>query len=505
MTEADKALSQLLFFINRVFLFFYRFGNCFVTYAYSKQDILIAEENRLADYKLFEQLDLNKGSEVMEMKNMGVRLAASAMAVMLFSQTAMAAGSVNTSAAAVSAPTADIQKAEQNQWQSYVAEWINRNPGDMLSTNKETLITNFGKGSTEKLADGNESLTYKLQCFDVKDARVAFEISAKSKENNIEKIVVNFPENTKRDELVNSVVKNIGPSYKEETSEKDSYYSSEWKYKQADFHLYEKKGQLSMYISHLGKLDVKDLTGVAKNLEEIQANLIDLDKDGKKEQVIVAGKKYVDEKGEPSAFMSNLYLITKADGKNPVVTSMKKDIDGGYEAEALFADMNNDGKKEILISAPTGGSGGMINYNMFTYENGKPVHVFDNEQADNMIVMKSAKYVDGFKAELNIAASGKEYKSVLDLSGKKKEYIEAKVYDAKGKLLQAVEPWGTYAQVARFTVPDKQGISELELLGAINGTCNADDIASFKANLQMTKDGFKVSDVKVTILPLPQE
>jgi hypothetical protein len=103
----------------------------------------------------------------------------------------------------------------------------------------------------------------------------------------------------------------------------------------------------------------------------------------------------------------------------------------GYEPALFLGDFTGDKTKDVMVSVVTGGSGGTSNYLIATWNRNRPQIIFgENENAGLRI---KGKYLDGFKAELYSEVLKKTF--LVDVSGLKKGYIEANVYDASGKLI----------------------------------------------------------------------
>ena len=87
----------------------------------------------------------------------------------------------------------------------------------------------------------------------------------------------------------------------------------------------------------------------------------DIDGDGSEEVVDLMGNPVV----EKSSFMGDMYLIVREVGaKDPGKVKYyyrPKDL-GGYNAYLTLADVTGDGYPDVIIAAPSGGSGGMVSY-----------------------------------------------------------------------------------------------------------------------------------------------
>ncbi len=154
---------------------------------------------------------------------------------------------------------------------------------------------------------------------------------------------------------------------------------------------------------------------------------IDMNLDGTMDKVILFGQK---EKPD-DWYVTNLNIAV-IDGKTKAVRkSLLKEF-GGYEPviEAI-GDFTADQKPEVFISAGTGGSGGYSSYAILDMSANEPQNIFDESISEGLKI--SGHYEDGFKANIRLENSGESF--TVDLSKKKQNYMEDKVYDASGKFI----------------------------------------------------------------------
>ena len=175
----------------------------------------------------------------------------------------------------------------------------------------------------------------------------------------------------------------------------------------------------------------KDLK-LPKNTYVVDYKESDVTGDSIKDKVYLVGTK---EKKE-DIYASNLNIIVQNGKTNKFIKTNNSDF-GGYEGHLFIGDFTGDKVNDILATADTGGSGGIVENRIFTIDKNKIDTIFNEK--DNEGVNFQGKFIDGFKAELKSEKLNKEI--TLDISGNKKDYLEAKIYDKSGKLLTEVEPY----------------------------------------------------------------
>lgn len=160
----------------------------------------------------------------------------------------------------------------------------------------------------------------------------------------------------------------------------------------------------------------------------------DVDGDGKSEQVMLMGNRVV----EGSSYMGELYVISK----DPVTGKVKafirpKDL-GGYNAYLSLTDVTGNGLQNVLITAPTGGTAGVVDYRILDFSGKNPGEIFTQE--NNRGVTMVGSFLPNFKAKLFFSNINKEV--IVDLRGEKEQYEHLSVYNKDGSLkASGVEPF----------------------------------------------------------------
>ncbi|MFJ7408569.1 MULTISPECIES: hypothetical protein [unclassified Lysinibacillus] len=109
----------------------------------------------------------------------------------------------------------------------------------------------------------------------------------------------------------------------------------------------------------------------------------------------------------------------------------------GYNPTIFLGDFTGDHIEDILVISDTGGSGGIINGEIFSSINGKLLSIFDTESFNNKFTY-SVNYLNNYKASVRSTNPKKRY--ILDLNYKGADYL-AEIYNKDGILKQPIEGW----------------------------------------------------------------
>ncbi len=198
----------------------------------------------------------------------------------------------------------------------------------------------------------------------------------------------------------------------------------------------------------------------------------DLDGDGRPESVRLVGRGAVGE----SLFREDLCLAV--DG-SAVLWPLPSSSSSGYGATLALVDVTGDGRQEVLVTADTGGSGGIVagavvrvdretdtwSYRTLLDSEAGPRPVFDGALADDCV------------ARLEIRSPGvSPHREQLDLNHRRDRYIEDGVYDAAGVLREPVAIWGD-AIMGLEPVAADEGGPGVRLIQQARGVANADRLA----------------------------
>ena len=156
---------------------------------------------------------------------------------------------------------------------------------------------------------------------------------------------------------------------------------------------------------------------------------------------------------------------------NSEMTDLKKF--GGYEGKLFVGDFSGDKVKDVMITAPTGGSGGIVGHMIVNFNAPEPTVIFGAK--NNAGTQFTGKFVDGFKAELVNQDTGRSI--AIDLNAKKDMYVASQIYSKDGTLLKEVKPMIYPLSLLEPIDMDGDGTYELRGSQSIKGAYGADTIS----------------------------
>ncbi|MFJ5766997.1 hypothetical protein ACIP9C_16725 [Lysinibacillus sp. NPDC093210] len=163
----------------------------------------------------------------------------------------------------------------------------------------------------------------------------------------------------------------------------------------------------------------------------IQTKFGDINGDGFFDTVFLMGTKTLE-----SPLWQNLTLVVfYGQTRQFQQIGLKENI--GYNPTIFLGDFTGDHIEDILVISDTGGSGGIINGEIFSSINGKLLSIFDTESFNNKLTY-SVNYLNNYKASVRSANPKKRY--ILDLNYKGADYL-AEIYNKDGTLKQPIEGW----------------------------------------------------------------
>lgn len=195
----------------------------------------------------------------------------------------------------------------------------------------------------------------------------------------------------------------------------------------------------------------------------------DVDGDGQAEDVLLMGSKIV----KNSHFMGDLYVIVREQKTGKIKYYIRPQNCGGYGSFLTLADVTGDGVNNVIITSPTGGSGGMIDLRILDFTGGAAKEIFTTQ--NNTGIAFVGEYLPNYQVKLNFPLMNKTI--VVDLTDKKELYQNLNVYDANGKVKNlGIKPYlqGFSAAVAVDT--DNDGTLELLTTQKIVGPTNVETL-----------------------------
>ncbi|WP_423802347.1 hypothetical protein [Neobacillus sp. SAB-20_R2A] len=207
----------------------------------------------------------------------------------------------------------------------------------------------------------------------------------------------------------------------------------------------------------------------------------DITGDGKNEVIQLKGEPYQDDE---NSYLKEIFIeINTSDGKTTTIP-----LESGAKAALQLADINHDSVKDVFATVYTGGSGGIVDTFLYTLKDFQKKDLTASEPLD-----METHFLDGYKAEIKINATGKSY--LFDLRDRKDYYKKMGLY-RKGKLN---EPTELMVNPFNSLEPIQLDGGKLGLKGIqrVTGIANADTIA-FVESIWTYSDG-KWKLVKVEV------
>lgn len=220
----------------------------------------------------------------------------------------------------------------------------------------------------------------------------------------------------------------------------------------------------------------------------LQKYEVDLNKDSIVEKISLFGIPYENN----STFFKRIYFTVKNKKmKREIKVNLPKEYESGYEPSLSFHSFIFERKLEILYQSPTGGSGGITNFIVFSLLGNEFVPIFISDE--KALHIKGA-FLDNYKVRFEVV----EYRQVyeIDISEKKESYKEMKIYDGN-KLIKPIENWvGGYEQMKPVDI-DNDGIIELLGIQSVKGIANYDDVAELHSVWKFADNHWQLVKVEV--------
>jgi len=187
-------------------------------------------------------------------------------------------------------------------------------------------------------------------------------------------------------------------------------------------------------------------------------------------------------------FMTELYLAV--DGGDMI--RLPEEAGSGYEPHIIPADFTGDGIDELLITAATGGSGGIVNGIVCQIGvNGGVSILFDTGK--EMAAPVTGRFLDGYRASVSIL----DTTVVLDLSARREYYKGSDAFSA-GKPTGQMQPWSDPYGLLLPDDPDGDGVCGLACWQSVSSVAHVDRIALIKTVLSWTGTGWGVTGIEIT-------
>ncbi|MDP4084592.1 MAG: hypothetical protein Q8934_08240 [Bacillota bacterium] len=184
------------------------------------------------------------------------------------------------------------------------------------------------------------------------------------------------------------------------------------------------------------------------------------------------------------SFLKKIFMEVQSSNKK----EFKIPVESGIEPSFQLVDLDHDGVKDLFVSVPTGGSGGISNNYAYTLKD----FVVTNLDVPNPIEIES-HFINGYKAQIKVIPTNQAY--IFHLNDRKSYYEKLGLY-YKGKLNEPTEltvnPFSTLEPV--LYKGDEMGIKGIQ---RITGVANADTIATVESLWYFVDGNWKLVNVNV--------
>lgn len=219
-----------------------------------------------------------------------------------------------------------------------------------------------------------------------------------------------------------------------------------------------------------------------KNTYVYDSKKADLDGDGGADDVVLYGvKKYAD-----SPFVGDIGIAVKNGQSSQFSAASIGEYNAGYEPQLLIGSFTRPSAQEIWVSLATGGSGGVYQYSLLTYQDDQVRPIIPQKDLNQGLVLET-RCLPGFK--LSIRDKATDFEATLDLTKSSVDYEEMGIYDNVGRLLEnpmvLVDGYG----VLEPEDEDRDGILELHGIQKISLGYHANSVAYAESTWKVSKGG----------------
>lgn len=221
----------------------------------------------------------------------------------------------------------------------------------------------------------------------------------------------------------------------------------------------------------------------------IDQKIADVTGDQSEDQIYLIGHK----SSKEAIYADHLTLLVEDGATKKIITADLENL-GGYQGKLFTGDFTGNKIADVMVSVPTGGSGGMVDHRILSFQNGQPVMIFNQE--NNRGIPLTGEFIDGFKAQLGNEEYG--IHTMIDLQSKKELYMTSKIYDGDGKVLKDVKPISYPLSSLEPVDLDRNGVYELRGIQRIIGAYGADGIGHVYSDWKYENNKWALQHIEIT-------
>jgi len=288
-------------------------------------------------------------------------------------------------------------------------------------------------------------------------------------DSKVSQLVLHFATKTIRNELIRQINIFLGTKgVSKKIAGASTEFAMYWIKSGLMFSLQDYGSYMEMYIT-LASIHDEDIPKLPKGVLLLAETQLRSTKKVQGKKIQLAGIRF----DSTGMFFRNFYLITQDEGSGKTaVTFFPSKYDGGYSPLLQLIDFTGDNVPEVFVTVPTGSSGGITNYFVYSITGSQPECIFSPEPRYQLSV--SGRFEKEYKASMLLMPERKSF--TVNLLRYKQLYDEMKVYK-NGALEKPVSIWiSGYVNMTARDV-DNDGIHELKGIQQIKGITNSNDIA----------------------------
>ncbi|MCD6333652.1 MAG: hypothetical protein J7L89_10320, partial [Bacteroidales bacterium] len=183
-----------------------------------------------------------------------------------------------------------------------------------------------------------------------------------------------------------------------------------------------------------------------------------------------------------SLYMEQLFLLVEhADGRI-FFEQLPKETGSGFQPEYQIVELTGDSTPEVIIHAATGGSGGCVNFFIYSLAYEEPVLLLEPQEDGPEI---SGSFQSGFQAKIILPD---ESSQTVRLN--RQQYDYSMVYQKDGTLVKPVDIWLGCLQDMTVGDVNPNGSHNLVSVYQVKGICNANTIALLKVKWRYSSESW---------------
>ncbi|MBP3541337.1 MAG: VCBS repeat-containing protein [Clostridia bacterium] len=215
----------------------------------------------------------------------------------------------------------------------------------------------------------------------------------------------------------------------------------------------------------------------------------DVTRDGVPDLVALVGERI-----PGSQYWQNLRLVIQ-NGATSVIGAIDLPVMQGVSPTLFVGAFTGPDAQNILVSLPTGGSGGIVDYFIFNYENAIIETLF-NSETYNSEYQYQVDYVDNYRVAAVSQNNQKSY--FIDISQRGDDYLSP-IYLPNGVVRQPLQGFVNPLSGLYPIDFDGDGVYALQAWQKIAGLSNADTLGYFLNRLEWIGTQFVLTDQLVGI------